>query len=160
KRVRGLERQMAALAPAACEELRALWNESDVDYTLSNLPGLLSRTRDGLGRIQAIVKDLRVFARVEEDQFVEADINGGIESTVHILEGNARARGVSIELALCSLPPIDCQPAKINQVIMNLVSNAIEACGAGGEVVVSSRAGPNSIAIEVTDNGAGIGPEV
>lgn len=157
-RVRSLDAELAALAPESRAAIRALWDAADVDYTMSNLPGLLARTREGLGRIQRIVKDLRVFARVEEDAFIEADVNEGIESTVHILLGNAKARGVTIALDLAKLPPLRCQPAKLNQVIMNLVSNAIEACAAGGHVAVSSRANPAETRIEVADNGGGIDP--
>jgi signal transduction histidine kinase len=160
RQVRELETSMHELAPEICLALSSLWLEADVDYTLSNLPGLLRRTREGLGRIQGIVKDLRVFARVEEDQFLEADIHQGIESTVHILMGNAKARGVAIELDLASIPRVFCQPAKLNQVIMNLVSNAIEASKEGGRVVVSTRPHPRGIAIEVLDEGFGIEPDV
>ena len=158
--VRRLETQMAPLAPEACCKIRELWDQADVDYTISNLPGLLARTREGLARIQGIVKDLRAFARVDEDAFVDADINQGIESTVHILLGNAKSRGIALELNLSPLPPGYCQPAKLNQVIMNLVSNAIEASSAGSRVVVASRQEPGKIVIEVIDNGSGIAPEV
>jgi PAS domain S-box-containing protein len=157
-RVKALDGEPGAGGAEARGAIRALWDEADLDYTISNLPGLLARTREGLGRIQRIVRDLRVFARVEEDSFVESDVNEGIESTVHILLGNAKTRGVKIDLALAPLPPLVCQPAKLNQVIMNLVSNAIEACGPGGRVSVASRAGTDSVSIEVVDNGSGIDP--
>ncbi|MEO6808685.1 MAG: PAS domain-containing protein, partial [Isosphaeraceae bacterium] len=99
----------------------------DIDYTLMNLCGLLNRTRDGLNRIQQIVKDLRIFARLDESDLNETDLNAGVESTATIILGNAKKKGIKIELDLSPLPPVVCFPAKINQVIMNLVSNAIDA---------------------------------
>ena len=131
-----------------------------MDYTLNNLPGLLNRTRDGLKRIQQIVKDLRVFARLDESDLNEVDLNVGIQSTVNIVLGHAKKKQVRIDLDLHPLPPVTCFPAKINQVIMNLVSNAIDASHEGGAVTIRSVAEDGGVRIEVRDRGTGIDPEV
>ena len=62
----------------------------DLDYTLNNLPQLIERTREGLRRIERIVKDLRLFARVDEGEWNEVDLNPGIESSVNMVQGYAR----------------------------------------------------------------------
>ena len=143
-------------------EVRALWDRVDMGYTLENLPGLLNRTRDGLKRIQQIVKDLRVFARLDESDLSEVDLNIGIESTVNIVLGHAKKKQVRIDLDLRPLPPVTCFPAKINQVIMNLVSNAIDASPEEGTIVVRSDSDPDGdgVVVEVRDHGTGIAPEV
>src|SRR5690606_16183825 len=74
---------LAEHAPALGAEIRAYCREIGVEYTLENLPGLLERTRDGLRRIHDIVKDLRVFARLDEGDQVEVDLNTGIESSIN-----------------------------------------------------------------------------
>src|SRR5439155_4848997 len=134
----------------------------DIDYTLTNIDELTMRSRDGLKRIQQIVKDLRDFARLDESDLKEIDLNQGVDSTINIIRGRAKSKQVTLELDLHPLPPIACFPAKINQVIMNLVANAIDACGEGGKVTVSTNALGNGdgVRIDVADTGSGIPPAV
>jgi PAS domain S-box-containing protein len=149
---------LAEHAPEARRQVRVLWEQADVDYLLENLPGLLGRTRDGLERIQRIVSDLRAFARMDDDAFVEIDLGERIRSTVHILDGRAKSRQVAMTLELDPLPLLRCRPGKIDQVIMNLVSNAIEACDANGKVAVRARCDGSRLVVEVEDDGCGIDP--
>jgi PAS domain S-box-containing protein len=142
------------------ERIREVAERVDLDYTLENLPGLLARTREGLGRIRKIVENLRAFARLDEGDLDEVDLNAGIESTATIVLGSARAQQVRLELDLDPLPPVTCYPTKINQVVLNLASNAIDACSEGGRVDVRTRAEPGGVRIEVEDDGTGIAPEV
>jgi signal transduction histidine kinase len=159
-RYRKADELLAERARELYQGIREVWEEADIDYTLENLNGLFERTRDGLGRIQRIVKDLRVFARVDEDQYNDADINEGVVSTVHIVQGNAKARGVAITLDLGEIPLLFCQSAKINQVILNLVSNAIEASDSGGQVTVRTFVDGAALALEVHDRGCGVDPSI
>jgi two-component system NtrC family sensor kinase len=155
---------LAAAAPQLIERIRESGDRIDLPYTLDSLAGMLARSRDGLKRIQQIVKDLREFSRHEAvgDLQRGAELNPGIESTVNIVRGWARVQRVEVRLDLSPLPPVTCKPAKINQVVMNLVSNAIDACGEGGTVTVRSRTvqdgvgGTWGVAIDVADTGAGI----
>jgi len=146
--------------PDLAQRIADLRETADLDYALANLLGLLDRTREGLRRIQQIVSDLRAFARLDEGEVNEADINAGVASTVSIVLGHARKKQVQVDLDLGPLPPVTCHAAKLNQVVMNLVSNAIDACKPGGRVVVRTRAGEDGVCIEVEDNGAGIDPVV
>jgi PAS domain S-box-containing protein len=154
--LRDVDPVLAAHAPEARRRVRALWEQADVDYLLENLPGLLGRTRDGIDRIQRIVSDLRAFARMDDDAFVEVDLSDRIRSTVHILDGRAKSRQVRLTLEIDSLPRLRCRPGKIDQVIMNLVSNAIEACDVGGTVSVRARCDGARLILEVEDDGCGI----
>ncbi|CAN5790471.1 hypothetical protein BH23PLA1_BH23PLA1_21590 [soil metagenome] len=146
--------------PEHLARIRDLCERVDIDYTLENLSGLLDRTREGLRRIQNIVKDLRVFARLDEGDLAEVDLNTGIESTINIIHGYAKRKQVRLTAELEQLPLVGCFAAKINQVIMNLIANAIEACEPGGEVMVRSCAEPGGVRIEVIDDGCGIDPAV
>jgi len=155
---------LAVVAPQLTERIRESAERIDLPYTLNSLTDTLIRSRDGLKRIQQIVKDLREFSRQEAvgDLQQGAELNPGIESTVNIVRGWARGQRVEVRLDLSPLPPVTCRPAKINQVVMNLVSNAIDACGEGGTVTVRSRTvqdsagGACGIAIDVADTGTGI----
>jgi PAS domain S-box-containing protein len=145
--------------PQLFERIDAFRQRVDMAYTLENIKGLLDRSRDGLSRIQQIVGHLRLFARLDEGQVNEADINGGIESTATIIRNLARKKQVQLEMDLGELPHVTCYAAKINQVMMNLLTNAIDACPEGGTVTVRTRAEPGGVCIEVADNGSGIAPE-
>jgi len=134
----------------------------DLDYTLENLPRLIERTREGLRRIERIVKDLRLFARVDEGEWNEVDLNPGIESSANMVKGYARKKEVTLHLDLGVMPPVLCRAAKIHQVVVNLLTNAIDACKRGGEVTVRTSTEPEAmgIRIEVVDSGSGIDPAV
>jgi len=143
------------------QEIHDLADRIDLPYTLSNLDEMLVRSRDGLKRIQQIVKDLREFARLDSSDLHETDLNAGIESTVNIVRGLAKKKQITLDLELAPLPHVHCYPAKINQVVMNLVTNAIDATDDGGKVAVRTAPGSNGdIRIEVSDTGKGIPPEV
>jgi two-component system, NtrC family, sensor kinase len=134
----------------------------DVDYTLDNLPRLIDRTREGLRRIERIVKDLRLFARVDEGEWNEVDLNPGIESSVNMVLGYARKKGAQLVTELGSLPLIRCRAARVHQVIVNLLMNAIDACTANGVVTIRTAAEPESggVRIDVIDSGCGIDPRI
>ena len=141
---------------ALLKEIRELSDRVDLAYTKENLDQMLARSRDGLRRIQQIVKDLRDFARLDESDLHEVDLNLGVESTINIIQGHAKKKRVTIDKQLTPLPRVTCHPAKLNQVIMNLVGNAIDACPEGGKVTVATTANGNHVSIAVSDTGPGV----
>jgi signal transduction histidine kinase len=138
------------------QQIAEVEEQIDLGYTLENLEGLFARSREGLRRIQQIVKDLRDFARLDESDLEECDLNAGISSTLNIIQGHAKRKQVSLISDLGSLPKVTCYPAKVNQVIMNLVGNAIDASHDGGQVRIQTHADHHDAIIEVRDTGSGI----
>ena len=106
------------------------------------------------------MKNLRDFARLDESERQDADLNAGIVATLQILRSRARERDVTIETDLGDIPVVDCYAAQVNQVVMNLVANAIDACGPGGRVTVGTRSEKTGVAIRVEDTGHGIDPSI
>jgi signal transduction histidine kinase len=159
---RQLERQSDEVDRSTQSQIDQVSEQLDLDYTLSNLPQLIDRTREGLRRIERIVKDLRLFARVDEGDWNEVDLNPGIESSVNMVQGYARKRGVRLVTELEPLPPVRCRGARVHQVIVNLLMNAIDACPPESSVTVRTRPEPDAsgVRIEVADTGCGIAPEV
>jgi PAS domain S-box-containing protein len=154
------DEKLRSLDPGLAQEIGELSESIDVDYTRTNLDDLLTRSREGLRRIQQIVRDLRDFVRLDESELQEVNLNDGVDSTLNIILGHAKKKQITIEKDLSpALPPLTCYPAKVNQVIMNLVSNAIDASHEGGRVVVrTSSTGnpPDHVVLEVSDTGCGI----
>lgn len=154
--------QISASAPELAVQIAELGERIDLTYTLANLSENLGRSRDGLKRIQQIVRDLRDFSRQEAvgDRQEGVDLNTGVNSTVNIVRGRAKAAGVELEVDLAPLPEIGCFPAKLNQVILNLIVNAIDACSTGGKVIVRTRPAVGGVTLAVIDNGCGIPPDI
>jgi two-component system NtrC family sensor kinase len=141
--------------------IRSLADQMDLAYVLDNAPGLMTRSREGLKRIQKIVKDLRDFVRLDEADLKEADLNENLRCTLTLLQCEASARHVSLVEDLVALPPVACYPAKVNQVLLSLVCNAIEATDPGGTVTVFSRQeGTHGVRLGVFDTGRGIDPSI
>jgi signal transduction histidine kinase len=156
---------LAAHHPDLHAQIDELCNRIDIEYTLGGLETLLCRSSEGLQRIQQIVRDLRDFARLDETDRFLVDLNEGIRSTVNIIAGHAKKQGVALVVELGALRPLLCYPGKINQVVMNLMANAIDACEPGGQVTLRTgeTAGePESggVEIQIIDNGRGIDPAV
>jgi signal transduction histidine kinase len=107
-----LYRQADGSVPADLRQrIAEVEEEMDLAYTLENLDGLFSRSREGLRRIQQIVKDLRDFARLDESDLAECDLNAGITSTLNIIQGHAKRKQVRLVTELTDMPKVTCYPA-------------------------------------------------
>jgi len=131
-------------------------DEGQIDELLARTQKVLEESFIGLDRMAEIVLGLRNFARLDEAQFQTADIDEGIRQTIMILGNNARDKGVTLVSALGLTRPHSCFPAKLNQVVLNLVNNAIDACQRGGEVAVRTQENGDFVEITVSDTGEGI----
>nr|WP_276572666.1 ATP-binding protein [Nannocystis pusilla] len=130
--------------------------EGSIDEVLARTQKVLEECFIGLDRMAEIVLGLRNFARLDEAQFQNADIDEGIRQTLMILSNNARDKGVKLTSDLTLTRPYACFPAKLNQVVLNLVNNAIDATPRGGEVHVDTRVNGAWVEIAVRDDGEGI----
>ncbi len=145
---------------AIVNQVRERAEEVDLSYLTENLGRLLDRTCAGVRRIRQIVLDLRDFVRLDESDLKAVDINDGVATTVGFVQSRAQDRQVFLETELAPLPMVTCYPGKVNQVVFNLVTNAIDACGPEGQVKVVTRKAEDGVEIQVIDNGSGIAPEI
>jgi signal transduction histidine kinase len=136
-----------------------LEEKADLAYLRENFARTCDTTLEGLQRVRDIVRNLRDFARLDEAEFKEADLNAALQSAAEIVRHQLKEKGVRLETTLGPLPPVLCHPGKVNQVFLNLLVNAIQACEPGGAVAVRTRAEPNGVVVEVRDDGCGIRPE-
>ena len=146
--------------PELITHINEVRSQLGLGLTCEDLDELMERTAYGLKRIHHIVTSLRNFARLDEALLKEADINDGVRSTIGILSMKARERGVRLELDLAALPQLCCYPGQINQVVLNLVANAIDACAEGATVIIRTVEAEGGVEIHVIDEGEGIDPSI
>ena len=146
----------------------------DLDFLKDDLPKVLSSMRVGSERIREIVRSLRSFSRLDEAEFKAVDIHEGIDSTLMILQSRLKTKldpDIQIIKEYGTLPLVDCYPGQLNQVLMNILSNAIDAVEEGRNsklanafspsITICTRVIPsNRIAIQIADNGSGIDEQV
>jgi signal transduction histidine kinase len=160
----GLHQQLDAAPPeqqpALRDRARALADDIDVPATREGLAELLARSRDGLKRIEQLVRDLRDFARLDQSAWDEADLAAGINSVLSVIRGRADRQEVELCADLAPVPRVWCHAAKINQVVFHLVANAIDASPRGARVTVRLQPAEGGVEIAVLDHGSGIDPSI
>lgn len=146
--------------------------ESDADFIAEDFPKILASMEEGANRIKQIVLSLRNFSRLDEKALKLVDIHQGIESTLVILQHRLKEQPKHGEISIIKeygkLPKIQCYPAQLNQVFMNLLSNAIDAledsaANSGKAIqirITTEVSGENQVSVRIADNGPGISREV
>jgi len=129
------------------------------DERLSDADDLLKDSYDGLVQIANLVKNLKGFARVDRDGMDLLDLNECVESALMIAAHQLRDR-IEVIKNLGALPKIHGVASQINQVLLNLITNAGQAMNDGGTLTLMSRRAGNQVEIEVTDTGMGISDDV
>jgi two-component system, NtrC family, sensor kinase len=119
----------------------------------------LSETELGLGRIRDLVLKLRTFSRLDEGERKAVSISECVDSVVTILGHRLKDR-ISLHVELKPPDIVDCFPSLLNQVLLNLVANSIDAIEGEGRITVGAGADGEDFVITVADNGSGIPPEV
>jgi PAS domain S-box-containing protein len=133
---------------------------ADLDFLLEDIPALLKESRAGMERVRRIVQDLRDFSRVDSvAQWQEVDINHNLETTLNLL-GKQINQGISIQREYGQLPLVECSPAELNQVFMNLLNNALQAIQGNGNITLRSMQEGDQVWVEIEDTGEGISDEV
>ncbi|WP_335055659.1 ATP-binding protein [Nostoc sp.] len=119
------------LCPNIPPEIEAKVEEIDLDFLIQDITKLFESMKVGTERIQEIVKSLRNFSRLDEAEFKQVNIHDGIDSTLMILEHRLQARHEYPEIKVIKkysqLPNVTCYPGQLNQVFMNILTNAIDA---------------------------------
>ncbi|HAX77836.1 MAG TPA: hypothetical protein DCY88_18855, partial [Cyanobacteria bacterium UBA11372] len=110
----------------------------DLEFLIEDLPRLLGSMKVGSDRIRDIVRSLRNFSRVDESEMKPVDIHEGIDSTLLILHNRLKAKsdwpGIQVIKDYGNLPLVECYAGQLNQVFMNLITNALDALEMGNEI--------------------------
>ncbi|MEG3903857.1 PAS domain S-box protein [Microcoleus sp. B4-C5] len=117
--------------PDPVPEIQEEVDNIELDFLMKDLPKLLSSMKVGADRIQQIVASLRTFSRMDEAEMKAVDIHEGIDSTLMILQHRLKAKHNHPEIEVikeyAQLPLVECYAGQLNQVFMNILSNALDA---------------------------------
>lgn len=146
------------------QEINELKEQIDLQYVNAEIEMLIKGIEDGASRTADIVQGLRTFSRLDESELKEANIHEGIESTLILIRNSIPAH-INIIRDYGELPQIVCFPGKLNQVFMNLLTNAVQAIMAKPEqgkesIVIKTYLEDNMAHISISDTGIGIPPEI
>jgi two-component system NtrC family sensor kinase len=118
---------------------------------------VLPNTLDGIRRVNAIVNDLRRFARGDAETYVEFDLNSEVQAALRIAQSQLRHCHVETELG--EVGPLTGRPQQITQALVNVLVNAGQATASGGRVHLSTCRDGDWVRVAVNDTGTGIPPE-
>jgi signal transduction histidine kinase len=160
-----LVQEFQAHMPNPPEALQEKIDESDLPFMAEDLGKILQSMEMGTQRIREIVLSLRNFSRLDEADCKEVDLHDGIDSTLlilaHRLQADAR-RSIQVVKNYGNLPRVECYPGQLNQVLMNLLNNAIDAVEdvamptIGIETIIKG----DEVQITISDNGYGVPEDV
>lgn len=164
--------------PQPTPEIQTVAEEIDLDFLQEDLPRILSSMRIGTDRIRQIVLSLRNFSRKDEADIKAVDIHEGIDSTLMILQHRLKGQSGRPEIETIkdygTLPLVECYAGQLNQVFMNILTNAIDAIeeGNANRTFEEVQANPGRIKIRtsviadqwvqiaIADNGPGIPEDI
>lgn len=155
--------------------IQEIASEIDLDYLQTDIQKVLSSMSIGTERITNIIKSLRNFSRLDESDYKPANIHEGIDGTLLILESRLKAVGKANKIEVVKdygeLPLLRCYPSALNQVFMNILSNAIDALNEiryslsnsesitdthQPKIAIKTRQKDSVIIIQIEDNGCGM----
>jgi light-regulated signal transduction histidine kinase (bacteriophytochrome) len=167
--------------PSASPEIQAQIEAVELEFIVEDLPKLLGSMKVGANRIREIVQSLRNFSRIDEADIKPVDIHDGLDSALLILSNRLKPKpdrpAIHLIKEYGSLPLVECYPVQINQVFMNVLTNAIDAledafvnnnlsshgrdkeepvkCGQI-RIVTEICPGEKAVAVRIEDNGCGM----
>ncbi len=156
-----------AALPAWPPEIGEFEQEIDLDFVEQDLPKILDSMKVGTERIRQIVLSLRNFSRLDEAEKKEVDLHEGIDSTLLLLHHRLKDK-IQVLKHYGNLPLVECYPSQMNQVFMNLLSNAIDAVSDSPQpeklieitTQLVENAGNLHVRIGVRDSGPGVPVEI
>jgi signal transduction histidine kinase len=149
----------APIDPGSAAALARLEEQIDFAYTQANYERQFRTSLDGLRRIREIVRNLCDFARLDRAEWQEINVNDCLRATLEMLCHELKRKDIRLETDYGTLRPALVQPGKINQVLLNLLMNALQASTAGGAIRVATHGEPDGVCIAIQDSGCGIPAE-
>jgi signal transduction histidine kinase len=142
-------------------EVDELKKEMDFSYLIQEIYSLLKGIEEGANRSKEIIKGLRSFSRLDDEACQIYDIHEGIDSSLVLLQNKIIDKKILVRKDYGDFEGVECFPSKLNQVIMNILTNSLQAMEAGsGELFIQTVSSAIGVKIIIKDNGKGMTPDV
>jgi two-component system, NtrC family, sensor kinase len=154
-------RKLFALASAGHVERKAsAAPHADIDPAAleHEIRTMVAEVEEGVDRVKRIVRELRLFSHSGSAEWERIDLNQALDSAIKFARPTI-GEGITIEKVYGAIPHVECVPAQIKQVVLNLLGNAAHAMADGGTIGIATGLEGNSVWIAVSDTGAGIREE-
>lgn len=159
--IRQIEQQVESADNQKLSEIVALIRKkNDLDYLEEDISDMTKESKVGVERVKTIVEDLRRFSRLDESDIKQVDLIENIRSTISIVRAEISKKNINFQFTSPEWVTIECFPGQLNQAILNVLINAIQAAEEGGLVGISVIEDVNNVVIEIKDNGVGIPDEI
>lgn len=142
----------------ARKKIQILSAESDLAFILQDVDLLIADSLKGCQRVKELAQSLTNYTRSDTDTMVATDINKEIDTAIRMLWNQLKYR-YTVKKKLGQLPPVQCNPGQIGQVLTNIIVNAIQAMPEGGELTLETSVVNSDVSIRIRDTGIGIAPE-
>ena len=159
--------------PNPCQEIQDQIEEMELEFLVEDLPKVMSSMQMGSDRIREIVKSMQNFSRTDNSNMTLCDLHDSIDSTVLILRNRLNSqktrRDIQVVKDYGKLPNVECYAGQLNQVFMNLISNAIDALEEAAEnqsdtsLKISIRTEAvdfDRVRVRIADTGSGMSAQV
>ncbi len=139
--------------------LKKMLREDELEAATEDAQDLMKDSIEGLEDLTDMAQSLKDFSRLDRAPVGSFDVNAGIEKTLTIARNVVKEKA-EVHKFFSDLPDVQCSPSKINQVFLNLITNAAQAIEKHGEIVIkTSQYGPDHVAVSISDTGCGISEE-
>ena len=140
--------------------LKILLRQNELAASAEEIVDLNRDSIEGLSDLTEMAQSLKDFSRLDRSPIDDFDVNGGIEKTLTIARNIVKHKA-EVRKFYGELPTIQCSPSKINQVFLNLITNAAQAIEDQGEIIISTKLQDEEhVAITIADTGCGIPEDV
>ncbi len=137
----------------------SIWQEAGIDFTLEDFPTLLTESAAGADRIARIVANLKAFSNVDHAPRAAVDLNDAVQVVTGLIKDQL-CEDIVLTLELQPLPKIECDQGRINQVLLALLQNAVQAVQNRGQIRLLTGVADDEIRVAVIDNGCGVSLQV
>jgi signal transduction histidine kinase len=144
---------------AALRDVKILLRDNELEAAIEEIQDLTRDSIEGLGELTDMAQSLKDFSRLDRAPIASFDVNAGIEKTLLIAKNIVKHKA-SVIKHYGEIPEIQCSPSQINQVFLNIITNAAQAIEGQGEIVITTKLyDAERIAISIADTGCGIPEE-
>lgn len=152
--------------PQPIAEIEEKMEEINFNFIKTDFLQLFNSMKVGVNRIKDIVRSLGIFSHLDKAEIKPVDIHEGIDGTLlilrHRLDGNEKQKSIDIIKEYGEIPLVNCYAGQLNQVFMNIISNAIDALQEKGNLIIirTQMMQNNWVNISIIDNGPGIAEDI